>query len=222
MKKLVLIFSLLIASAVFSQAGTINSPNLNPIQQYSLIPFYNEAGTEIFNMAVGDSAATDVYPLDGNSISFTISIGYGDTLHANVYYQLVNGSGGASYTGLTTSTVKGVRRAGAEALATLSDSLNSLGAGTGAGTGAKVYLNQLAYSGFTDIVTPSSTSAGVATHDSTHTVTYTVNPIKGHYGVQFVLVGLGGTAELGNNHTTKATSLFKNAIVTIDRTNKPY
>lgn len=211
MKKILLIFALMVGVSLRAQV-------LNPIQTYQYInndfSIYNEYGTEVFTMVSGDTLVTSNFDITGVAeIKFGISCGAGDSAHFVVGWQFVEGTGGTAY---FSSSNSGVYRVGAGPLSTVQDSVLSAGTVSIAATAlnsASAYVPLQPFSGWT--ILPTSNSPSVAKSDSIGT--YTVNTNLAKNAVRFYIICPGGVTDLGKDHLADATSLFKNAVVTISR-----
>lgn len=89
MKKLLL--------AMLFVATNIMAQDLNPIQ-FKTLKFYNTAGTQVYKFAnttgvttALDTVVSEFIPLDADEYRFSIACGAGDTMYANLSYQLVAG-----------------------------------------------------------------------------------------------------------------------------------
>jgi hypothetical protein len=159
------------------------------------IKWYNTAGTNVYTLwtantgtATLDTFATQVFPLDQEGMDFSFNAGYLDTVACNFYYQFVDGYPFKMTSGFQ-DTTQGYFIPGGQGLSALQDSINTV-LRTGAKNGANIHIGLQEFSGQTQ------TTVGVfvgnilqgTSRDSIRTVTYTVNPNLGHWGVQFVIV----------------------------------
>jgi hypothetical protein len=181
MKKIFFAFAVFV---LFVESAS--SQVLDPVQ-YVYPKWYNEAGTQVTGTsayltgtasAIGDTFSTQKFALDADEIKFSLSLGVGDSMRANLHVQFGTGpiSGTSWYA------------PGGIALTAKSDSIISLGVRQMiVGQTCKVAIRRNAV-GWTS--TPGGSAAATGgLRDSTHTLTFEGGLNSGAYTwVRFVLI----------------------------------